>query len=80
MQYTFKKVFGVSVSQMELFEHVAKPLVDDLILGKNGKSKGPYPNKKASIMGINVNQPPYTLLLLGWDSLLPLQLLEFSLA
>ncbi|XP_061577745.1 kinesin-like protein KIF23 isoform X7 [Cololabis saira] len=35
-QYTFKKVFGVSVSQMELFEHVAKPLVDDLIHGKNG--------------------------------------------
>ncbi|KAM6936947.1 kinesin-like protein KIF23 [Xenentodon cancila] len=35
-QYTFKKVFGVSVSQMELFEHVAKPLVDDLIRGKNG--------------------------------------------
>ncbi|KAF7224340.1 kinesin-like protein KIF23 isoform X2 [Nothobranchius furzeri] len=36
MQYSFKKVFGVSVSQMELFEHVAKPLVDDLIHGKNG--------------------------------------------
>ncbi|XP_030587803.1 kinesin-like protein KIF23 isoform X2 [Archocentrus centrarchus] len=35
-QYTFKNVFGVSVSQMELFEHVAKPLVDDLIQGKNG--------------------------------------------
>uniref|UniRef100_A0A3Q0R9S1 Kinesin-like protein n=1 Tax=Amphilophus citrinellus TaxID=61819 RepID=A0A3Q0R9S1_AMPCI len=35
-QYSFKKVFGVSVSQMELFEHVAKPLVDDLIQGKNG--------------------------------------------
>ncbi|XP_076589236.1 kinesin-like protein KIF23 isoform X2 [Chaetodon auriga] len=35
-QYSFKKVFGVSVSQKELFEHVAKPLVDDLILGKNG--------------------------------------------
>uniref|UniRef100_A0A3P8PWB0 Kinesin-like protein n=1 Tax=Astatotilapia calliptera TaxID=8154 RepID=A0A3P8PWB0_ASTCA len=34
--YSFKKVFGVSVSQMELFEHVAKPLVDDLIRGKNG--------------------------------------------
>lgn len=39
-QYSFKKVFGVSVSQMELFEHVAKPLVDDLIRGKNGKTKG----------------------------------------
>uniref|UniRef100_A0A7N6C2J1 Kinesin-like protein n=1 Tax=Anabas testudineus TaxID=64144 RepID=A0A7N6C2J1_ANATE len=35
-QYSFKKVFGVSVSQMELFEHVAKVLVDDLIRGKNG--------------------------------------------
>ncbi|XP_028286686.1 kinesin-like protein KIF23 isoform X2 [Parambassis ranga] len=35
-QYTFKKVFGVSVSQMELFEHVARPLVNDLIRGKNG--------------------------------------------
>ncbi|MED6291086.1 hypothetical protein CHARACLAT_020000 [Characodon lateralis] len=35
-QYSFKKVFGVSVSQMELFEHVAKPLVVDLINGKNG--------------------------------------------
>ncbi|XP_026166390.1 kinesin-like protein KIF23 isoform X2 [Mastacembelus armatus] len=35
-QYSFKKVFGVSVSQRELFEHVAKPLVDDLIHGKNG--------------------------------------------
>lgn len=37
-QYSFKKVFGVSVSQIDLFEHVAKPLVDDLIHGKNGKS------------------------------------------
>uniref|UniRef100_A0A8C7XZK4 Kinesin-like protein n=1 Tax=Oryzias sinensis TaxID=183150 RepID=A0A8C7XZK4_9TELE len=35
-QYSFKKVFGVSVSQVELFEHVARPLVDDLIHGKNG--------------------------------------------
>ncbi|XP_039989627.1 kinesin-like protein KIF23 isoform X3 [Xiphias gladius] len=35
-QYSFKKVFGVSVSQMELFEYVAKPFVDDLIHGKNG--------------------------------------------
>lgn len=43
-QYSFKKVFGVSVSQMELFEHVAKPLVDDLICGKNGKSKGHISN------------------------------------
>ncbi|XP_037539616.1 kinesin-like protein KIF23 [Nematolebias whitei] len=36
MQYSFKKVFGVSVSQKELFESMAKPLVDDLIQGKNG--------------------------------------------
>ncbi|XP_059192027.1 kinesin-like protein KIF23 isoform X2 [Centropristis striata] len=35
-QYSFKKVFGVSTSQIELFEHVAKPLVDDLIHGRNG--------------------------------------------
>ncbi|MEQ2287392.1 hypothetical protein AMECASPLE_011889 [Ameca splendens] len=35
-QYSFKKVFRVSISQMELFEHVAKPLVVDLINGKNG--------------------------------------------
>ncbi|KAM8890980.1 kinesin-like protein KIF23 isoform 3-T4 [Spinachia spinachia] len=35
-QYSFKKVFGVSMSQMELFEHVAKPLVDDLVHGRNG--------------------------------------------
>ncbi|XP_038562354.1 kinesin-like protein KIF23 isoform X5 [Micropterus salmoides] len=35
-QYSFKKVFRVSISQMELFEDVAKPLVDDLIHGKNG--------------------------------------------
>ncbi|KAM9855040.1 kinesin-like protein KIF23 [Aulostomus maculatus] len=36
MQYSFKKVFGVSVSQTDLFECVAKPLVVDLIHGKNG--------------------------------------------
>ncbi|KAK0145109.1 Kinesin-like protein KIF23 [Merluccius polli] len=35
-QYSFKKVFGVQKSQMEMFEDVAKPLVDDLIHGKNG--------------------------------------------
>ncbi|KAM6961347.1 kinesin-like protein KIF23 isoform 2-T2 [Aplochiton taeniatus] len=35
-QYSFKTVFGISTSQMELFEEVAKPLVDDLIHGKNG--------------------------------------------
>ncbi|KAK1887590.1 Kinesin-like protein KIF23 [Dissostichus eleginoides] len=26
-QYSFKKVFGLSITQIELFEHVAKPLV-----------------------------------------------------
>ncbi|XP_068459714.1 kinesin-like protein KIF23 isoform X2 [Clinocottus analis] len=35
-QYSFKRVFGVSISQLELFEYVAKPLVDDLIHGRNG--------------------------------------------
>ncbi|KAM4618411.1 kinesin-like protein KIF23 [Polymixia lowei] len=35
-QYSFKKVFGIATSQMELFEDVAKPLADDLIHGKNG--------------------------------------------
>ncbi|XP_024151660.1 kinesin-like protein KIF23 isoform X1 [Oryzias melastigma] len=35
-QYSFKKVFGVNTTQMELFEDVAKPLVDDLIHCKNG--------------------------------------------
>ncbi|XP_041704589.2 kinesin-like protein KIF23 [Coregonus clupeaformis] len=35
-QYCFKKVFGIKTSQMELFEDVAKPLVDDLIHSKNG--------------------------------------------
>ncbi|KAK7912404.1 hypothetical protein WMY93_012615 [Mugilogobius chulae] len=36
MQYSFKRVFGVSTSQVELFEDVAKPLVEDLIHSKNG--------------------------------------------
>ncbi|KAI1889418.1 hypothetical protein AGOR_G00162670 [Albula goreensis] len=35
-QYSFKKVFGITTSQKDLFEDVAKPLVDDLIHGKNG--------------------------------------------
>ncbi|CAB1339005.1 unnamed protein product [Coregonus sp. 'balchen'] len=35
-QYSFKKVFGIQTSQIELFEDVAKPLVDDLIHCKNG--------------------------------------------
>ncbi|XP_067440137.1 kinesin-like protein KIF23 isoform X3 [Thunnus thynnus] len=36
MQYSFKKVFGINTNQMELFEDVAKPLVEDLIHCKNG--------------------------------------------
>nr|XP_029134586.1 kinesin-like protein KIF23 isoform X2 [Labrus bergylta] len=35
-QYSFKKVFGINTSQIELFEDVAKPLVEDLIHSKNG--------------------------------------------
>ncbi|KAJ8417191.1 hypothetical protein AAFF_G00284180 [Aldrovandia affinis] len=35
-QYSFKKVFGLKTSQVELFEDVAKPLVNDLIHCKNG--------------------------------------------
>ncbi|NWI94330.1 KIF23 protein, partial [Pitta sordida] len=35
-QYSFKEVFGTLVAQKELFEVVAKPLVEDLIRGKNG--------------------------------------------
>nr|XP_019955103.1 PREDICTED: kinesin-like protein KIF23 isoform X1 [Paralichthys olivaceus] len=35
-QYTFKKIFGINTTQLELFEDIAKPLVDDLIDCKNG--------------------------------------------
>ncbi|XP_076011373.1 kinesin-like protein KIF23 isoform X7 [Genypterus blacodes] len=35
-QYSFKKVFGINTNQMELFEDVAQPLIDDLIHCKNG--------------------------------------------
>ncbi|KAM6119550.1 LOW QUALITY PROTEIN: kinesin-like protein KIF23 [Pterocles gutturalis] len=35
-QYSFKEVFGTSVVQKELFDVVAKPLVEDLVHGKNG--------------------------------------------
>ncbi|XP_042680569.1 kinesin-like protein KIF23 isoform X7 [Centrocercus urophasianus] len=35
-QYSFKEVFGTLVAQKELFDVVAKPLVEDLIRGKNG--------------------------------------------
>lgn len=37
-QYSFKKVFGINTTQIELFEDVAKPLVEDLIHCKNGES------------------------------------------
>lgn len=36
-QYSFKEVFGTLVAQKELFDAVAKPLVEDLVHGKNGK-------------------------------------------
>ncbi|KAJ7311184.1 hypothetical protein JRQ81_006792 [Phrynocephalus forsythii] len=36
VQYSFKEVFGVNITQKKLFEVVAKPLVEDLINGKNG--------------------------------------------
>ncbi|XP_044835934.1 kinesin-like protein KIF23 isoform X3 [Mauremys mutica] len=35
-QYTFKEVFGTLVTQKVLFDVVARPLVEDLIRGKNG--------------------------------------------
>ncbi|KAM8997890.1 kinesin-like protein KIF23 isoform 5-T5 [Ara ararauna] len=35
-QYSFKEVFGALVVQKQLFDVVAKPLVEDLIRGKNG--------------------------------------------
>ncbi|KFV77424.1 Kinesin-like KIF23, partial [Struthio camelus australis] len=35
-QYSFKEVFGTLVVQKKLFDVVAKPLVEDLIHGKNG--------------------------------------------
>nr|XP_034987129.1 kinesin-like protein KIF23 isoform X5 [Zootoca vivipara] len=36
VQYSFKEVFNVGGTQKHVFEVVAKPLVDDLIHGKNG--------------------------------------------
>uniref|UniRef100_A0A7N8YJM1 Kinesin-like protein n=1 Tax=Mastacembelus armatus TaxID=205130 RepID=A0A7N8YJM1_9TELE len=35
-QYSFKKVFGVNTTQIELFEDVGKLLIEDLIQCKNG--------------------------------------------
>ncbi|XP_073425069.1 kinesin-like protein KIF23 isoform X2 [Dendrobates tinctorius] len=35
-QYSFKKVFGTELTQKDVFDVVAKPLVEDLIRGKNG--------------------------------------------
>ncbi|RLV92594.1 hypothetical protein DV515_00013704 [Chloebia gouldiae] len=39
-QYSFKEVFGTLVVQKELFDVVAKPLVEDLIRGKNVTGSG----------------------------------------
>ncbi|KAK9394147.1 kinesin-like KIF23 [Crotalus adamanteus] len=36
VQYSFKEVFGTSISQKHVFDVIAKPLVEDLIHGKNG--------------------------------------------
>nr|XP_008107336.1 PREDICTED: kinesin-like protein KIF23 isoform X1 [Anolis carolinensis] len=36
VQYSFKEVFGTSATQREVFDVVARPLVEDLIHGKNG--------------------------------------------
>ncbi|XP_070618390.1 RCC1 domain-containing protein 1 isoform X7 [Erythrolamprus reginae] len=36
VQYSFKEVFGTNISQKHVFDVVAKPLVEDLIRGKNG--------------------------------------------
>ncbi|XP_034291467.1 kinesin-like protein KIF23 isoform X3 [Pantherophis guttatus] len=36
VQYSFKEVFSTSISQKHVFDVVAKPLVEDLIRGKNG--------------------------------------------
>ncbi|XP_077173790.1 kinesin-like protein KIF23 isoform X7 [Paroedura picta] len=36
VQYSFKEVFGPNVSQRWVFDTVARPLVEDLIHGKNG--------------------------------------------
>ncbi|MBN3281473.1 KIF23 protein, partial [Polyodon spathula] len=38
-QYSFKNVFGLNISQLELFDNVAKPLVDDVIHCKNERQK-----------------------------------------
>ncbi|KAM4037860.1 kinesin-like protein KIF23 isoform 2-T2 [Anomaloglossus baeobatrachus] len=35
-QYSFKQVFGTQLTQKDVFDVVAKPLVEDLIRGKNG--------------------------------------------
>uniref|UniRef100_A0A0B8RUF7 Kinesin-like protein n=1 Tax=Philothamnus irregularis TaxID=1899461 RepID=A0A0B8RUF7_9SAUR len=36
VQYSFKEVFSTNISQKHVFDVVAKPLVEDLIRGKNG--------------------------------------------
>ncbi|KAE8618582.1 hypothetical protein XENTR_v10009421 [Xenopus tropicalis] len=35
-QYSYKQVFGTQVTQKELFDVVSRPLVEDVIRGKNG--------------------------------------------
>nr|XP_060630013.1 kinesin-like protein KIF23 isoform X3 [Anolis sagrei ordinatus] len=36
VQYSFKEVFGTTATQRDVFDVVARPLVEDLIHGKNG--------------------------------------------
>lgn len=36
VQYSFKEVFGTNVAQRRVFDVVARPLVEDLIHGRNG--------------------------------------------
>uniref|UniRef100_A0A8U8BVV8 Uncharacterized protein n=1 Tax=Geospiza parvula TaxID=87175 RepID=A0A8U8BVV8_GEOPR len=51
-QYSFKEVFGTLVPQKDLFDVVAKPLVEDLIRGKNGEQRSspvsPFPGFQGS--------------------------------
>lgn len=58
-QYSFKEVFGTLVAQKELFDVVAKPLVEDLIRGKNGEQSSspvsPFPG-----FGWNCGSAPHS--------------------
>uniref|UniRef100_A0A8C9W8V3 Kinesin-like protein n=1 Tax=Scleropages formosus TaxID=113540 RepID=A0A8C9W8V3_SCLFO len=53
-QYSFKKVFGIKTSQRELFDDVAKPLVEDLIHGKNGNLLFPFVFKTDDKNGMEI--------------------------